>query len=257
VRDQVTLFVAFLGGTFSFLSPCVLPLFPSYLSFITGISAEELSANKSRTLKPILENSLLFISGFSLAFIAMGASAGFLGGSLFKYRDMMQLLGGLLVIFFGLYIMGAVKLNFLGRYVQFNMISRPAGAFGSVLIGGGIRVRLDPLRRANPGLNPRLGGVNRTDRHGNFIVVELLARAGAPLLPRVSCHSTVLVLAPPFSERSSYCPHRRRSAGGNRRDSAGNGLHDDSQPIRNTANATVALVDAVNLVEEKKLLTKI
>jgi cytochrome c-type biogenesis protein len=65
----------------------------------------------------------------------MGASAGFLGGSLFKYRDMMQLLGGLLVIFFGLYIMGAVKLNFLGRYVQFNMISRPAGAFGSVLIG--------------------------------------------------------------------------------------------------------------------------
>lgn len=135
MQDQVTLFVAFLGGAFSFLSPCVLPLFPSYLSFITGISVEELSANKSRTLKPILENSLLFISGFSLAFIAMGASAGFLGGSLFKYRDMMQLLGGVLVIFFGLYIMGAVKLNFLGRYVQFNMISRPAGAFGSVLIG--------------------------------------------------------------------------------------------------------------------------
>jgi len=135
VQDQVTLFVAFLGGTFSFLSPCVLPLFPSYLSFITGISVEELSANKSRTLKPILENSLLFIAGFSLVFIAMGASAGFLGGSLFKYRDIMQLFGGLLVIFFGLYIMGAVKLNFLGRYVQYNMISRPAGAFGSVLIG--------------------------------------------------------------------------------------------------------------------------
>jgi cytochrome c-type biogenesis protein len=153
VQDQVTFFVAFLGGTFSFLSPCVLPLFPSYLSFITGMSFEELSANKSRTLKPILENSLLFISGFSLAFIAMGASAGFLGGALFKYRDMMQLFGGLLVIFFGLYIMGMVKLDFLGQYVQINMVSRPVGAFGSVLIGAAFAVGWTPC------VGPILGSI--------------------------------------------------------------------------------------------------
>jgi cytochrome c-type biogenesis protein len=61
MQDQLSVFVAFLGGTFSFLSPCVLPLFPSYLSFITGMSVEELSDTQSKTLKPILQNSLLFV----------------------------------------------------------------------------------------------------------------------------------------------------------------------------------------------------
>jgi len=89
--------------------------------------------------------------------------------------------------------------------------------------------------------------------YGNSIVVDLLARARAPLFPRVFCHSTVLVLAPTFSERPSFCPHRRRSAAGNRRDPAGNGLHDDSQPIRNTANATVALVAALNLTDDDRI----
>ena len=70
------------------------------------MSVEELSDSQSKTLKPILQNSLLFVFGFSLVFIAMGASAGFLGGALLKYRDVLQLLGGILVIFFGLYIMG-------------------------------------------------------------------------------------------------------------------------------------------------------
>jgi cytochrome c-type biogenesis protein len=130
VQDQLSIFVAFVGGTFSFLSPCVLPLFPSYLSFITGMSVEELSDAQSKTLKPILQNSLLFVSGFSLIFIAMGASAGFLGGALLKYRDVLQLLGGMLVIFFGLYIMGVIKWNFLGRYVQFNIV----GIIGATLV---------------------------------------------------------------------------------------------------------------------------
>jgi cytochrome c-type biogenesis protein len=78
MQDQLSIFVAFLGGSFSFLSPCVLPLFPSYLSFITGMSVEELSEARAKTLKPVLQNSLLFVFGFSMVFIAMGASAGFL-----------------------------------------------------------------------------------------------------------------------------------------------------------------------------------
>jgi Cytochrome C biogenesis protein transmembrane region len=247
VQDQVTFFVAFLGGTFSFLSPCVLPLFPSYLSFITGMSFEELSANKSRTLKPILENSLLFISGFSLAFIAMGASAGFLGGALFKYRDMMQLFGGLLVIFFGLYIMGMVKLDFLGQYVQINMVSRPVGAFGSVTHRGGVCGRLDSLRRANPRLHPRLGGFNRTSQHGNPTVVKLFPRTRTPVSPFVSCYSTVRFPPQTFSERSSYGAHRRWSTAGGGRNFARNGIHDDSEPVCTTSDTAVALVEAVNL----------
>ena len=153
MQDQLSIFVAFLGGTFSFLSPCVLPLFPSYLSFITGMSVEELSDTRAKTIRPILQNSLLFIFGFSLVFIAMGASAGLLGGSLLRYRNIMQILGGVLVIFFGLYIMGVINLEILGRYVQLNIANRPLGMFGSVLVGAAFAIGWTPC------VGPILGSI--------------------------------------------------------------------------------------------------
>jgi cytochrome c-type biogenesis protein len=153
LNDQITIFVAFLAGTFSFLSPCVLPLFPSYLSFITGMSFEEIASTESRSLKPVVKNSLLFIAGFSLVFISMGASAGFLGGLLFNYRNIMQLLGGILVIFFGLYIMGILKLTLLGRYIQLDFRNRPAGVFGSLLIGAAFAIGWTPC------VGPILGSI--------------------------------------------------------------------------------------------------
>ena len=153
MQDQLSIFVAFLGGTFSFLSPCVLPLFPSYLSFITGMSVEELSDTRAKTIRPILQNSLLFIFGFSLVFIAMGASVGMLGGSLLRYRNILEILGGVLVIFFGLYIMGVINLEILGRYVQLNIASRPLGIFGSVLIGAAFAIGWTPC------VGPILGSI--------------------------------------------------------------------------------------------------
>jgi cytochrome c-type biogenesis protein len=153
VHDKLSIFVAFVGGTFSFHTPCVLPLFTTYISFITGMSVEELSDSQSTTLKPILQNSLLFVFGFSLVFIAMGASAGFLGGTLMKYRDVLQLSGGVLVIFFGLYIMGVIKWNVLGRYVQINIPSRPLGLFGSVLVGAAFAIGWTPC------VGPILGSI--------------------------------------------------------------------------------------------------
>ena len=164
MQDQVTMFVAFLAGTFSFLSPCVLPLFPSYLSFITGMSVEELAAKESRSLRPVVKNSLLFIAGFSLVFIAMGASLGLLGAMLFAYRNIMQLFGGILVIFFGLYIMGMLKLTLLGRYIQFDMRSRPAGVFGSLLVGASFAIGwtpcVGPILGSILALAASTGGVN-------------------------------------------------------------------------------------------------
>lgn len=153
MQGQVTIFVAFAAGAFSFLSPCVLPLFPSYLSFITGMSVEELTAQESRSLGPVVKNSLLFIAGFSLVFISMGASAGFLGELLINYRNIMQLLGGILVIFFGLYIMGIIKLTLLGRYIQFDIRSRPVGVLGSLLIGASFAIGWTPC------VGPILGAI--------------------------------------------------------------------------------------------------
>ena len=153
MEDPINLLVAFSAGAVSFLSPCVLPLFPSYLSFITGMSLDELTAAESSSLKPVITNSVMFISGFSIVFITTGASVGSLGGLLLDYRNIIQVLGGLLIIFFGLYITGVLKLTFLGRYIQPQIGRKPAGVFGSALVGAAFAIGWTPC------VGPILGSI--------------------------------------------------------------------------------------------------
>ena len=153
MQDPINLLVAFSAGAVSFLSPCVLPLFPSYLSFITGMSFDELTAAESRSLKPVITNSVMFISGFSVVFIATGASIGSLGGLLLGYRNIVQVLGGLLIIFFGLYITGVLKFSFLGRYIQPQMRRKPASILGSAFVGAAFAVGWTPC------VGPILGSI--------------------------------------------------------------------------------------------------
>lgn len=136
MRD-VSMLVAFSAGVFSFLSPCVLPLFPSYLSFITGMSVEQLqdSGRGGPARGRVIGHSLAFIIGFSMVFIAMGASFSALGQVLIEHRDVIRQLGGALIIFFGLYIAGVLPLRWLGRYKQIQLRAKPAGLLGSWLVG--------------------------------------------------------------------------------------------------------------------------
>ena len=92
---DVNAFVAFAAGVFSFLSPCVLPLIPSYLSFVSGVSLEDMRGAQAaaRLRTRVVLNSVAFIFGFSLVFISLGASASFLGGLFFGYRDAIRLAG--------------------------------------------------------------------------------------------------------------------------------------------------------------------
>ena len=136
--SQITLFAAFSAGLLSFISPCVLPLVPSYLSYITGLSVENLAKveERERFKSAILLNALLFIAGFSTVFIAFGASASLIGQVLYEYQDIIRKVGGILIIIFGLYLLGVLKLNVLmteRRLVHFE--SRPVGYLGSFLIG--------------------------------------------------------------------------------------------------------------------------
>ncbi len=129
--------LAFLAGVFSFLSPCVLPLVPSYVSFITGVSFEDLKEGTDRKKIRFLTitNSLAFICGFSLIFIALGASSSAVGQFFFNYQDWIRIVGGVLVILFGLFISGIVKIDFLTRERKFHMSGKPAGYIGSFLVG--------------------------------------------------------------------------------------------------------------------------
>ena len=134
---DVSLFIAFAAGLLSFVSPCVLPLVPSYITYITGLTLEELTSDteRARVRGTIILNSLLFIAGFSAVFIAFGASASLAGQLLLTYQDFIRKLGGVLIIVFGLYVMGLLKLKFLMADKRMHFTSRPAGYVGSFLIG--------------------------------------------------------------------------------------------------------------------------
>lgn len=135
--QQISLVAAFTAGLLSFVSPCVLPLVPSYISYITGLSLDQLAdaAERERFRTTIIVNSLLFIAGFSCVFIAFGASASLIGQVLIIYQDHIRKIGGLLIIVFGLYLLGVLKLNFLQTEKRLHFKSRPAGYLGSFLIG--------------------------------------------------------------------------------------------------------------------------
>jgi cytochrome c-type biogenesis protein len=124
--------VAFLAGLLSFLSPCVLPLVPSYLSFITGVSGvAELESRRHLALL----HAALFVVGFSLIFIALGATATELGLLLKSYQRWVERVGGLLVIGFGLYTLGVLRIGVLAREARFQLADKPLGFLGSVLVG--------------------------------------------------------------------------------------------------------------------------
>ena len=134
---EVNIFVAVIAGLLSFLSPCVLPLFPSYISFVAGVSFDEVQgtvANR-RTRRAILINSLFFILGFSLVFVALGAGATLLGQVLFRQQSVIRKIGGVFVILMGLYVAGWVRIPFLMREWRVEVKDRPAGYLGALMVG--------------------------------------------------------------------------------------------------------------------------
>src|SRR5690242_19529183 len=111
---DVSLLGAFLAGLISFLSPCVLPLVPGYIAIISGSSVEELqSGHDQKLLARALMQSLLFICGFSLVFISLGATATWLGQVLLQKMALLNRIAGLLIVLFGLHMVGLLKIGLL------------------------------------------------------------------------------------------------------------------------------------------------
>lgn len=134
--ESLGVLVAFSAGLFSFLSPCVLPLFPSYLSLITGMSVDRLTAGETRgDRRRVIVHSLAFIIGFSAVFVALGASFSAAGQLLLDYREWIRPIGGALIIVFGLYIAGVLRISWLGRTQQLQLKTKPASYVGSLLVG--------------------------------------------------------------------------------------------------------------------------
>ncbi|MBI3753716.1 MAG: sulfite exporter TauE/SafE family protein [Deltaproteobacteria bacterium] len=147
MTQQVSIPIAFLFGLLSFVSPCVLPLVPSYISFVTGISFEELTDNDGgRELKKIiLINSLMFILGFSAVFVSLGASASVAGELLRTYQDIIRKIGGIAIVLLGIHIVGIINFSILQRDKRLRFFrEKPAGILGSFLIGVGFAAGWTP-----------------------------------------------------------------------------------------------------------------
>ena len=123
--------VAFAAGLLSFLSPCVLPLVPSYIGFLTGMTLPEMSGRR----RVALLHALLFVAGFSLVFILLGASATALGRALNYYQIWLQRIGGVLIIAFGLVCLGVIKVDLLTQERRVHVEHKPVGYLGSALVG--------------------------------------------------------------------------------------------------------------------------
>jgi cytochrome c-type biogenesis protein len=135
VSENVTLLAAFAAGFLSFISPCVLPLIPGYISFVSGASLEEMRGGQGASRRQVLISSLAFVLGFSLVFIALGASATAIGRFIFDKQPILSKIAGALIIVFGLHMMGVFRLAFLDTEKRAHTQRKPAGPLGALLVG--------------------------------------------------------------------------------------------------------------------------
>ena len=155
--ESLGLVVAFTAGLLSFLSPCVLPLVPSYATFITGMTVDQLAdadRASARTRRVVVLHGLLFVAGFTTVFLLLGASATFLG-ALFRYVSRgVEVGGGILLVAFGLALLGVLRVPGLGREWRYHFGSeRPMGLAGTFLIGITFGAGWTPC------IGPVLGGI--------------------------------------------------------------------------------------------------
>ncbi len=143
-------FLSFLAGIISFLSPCVLPLIPGYISFINGTTLEGLE-DKNKNF--IFKETLLFTIGFSIVFIALGATATLFGSILFKYSKIFTLIVGILIIFFSLNMIGLLQLRALNQDLRFHFHNQIKKPYMSLLVGIGFGFGWSPC------IGPILGSV--------------------------------------------------------------------------------------------------
>ena len=126
---------AFVAGLISFLSPCVLPLVPGYVSLISGAGVEELKSNDTQLLRKVMVNSGAFILGFAIVFVTLGALATEVGQVLARYKSVLGQVAGVVIIVFGLHLTGLFKINALSSDARLHSVKGGSTAWGSFVIG--------------------------------------------------------------------------------------------------------------------------
>ncbi|MEK4628379.1 MAG: cytochrome c biogenesis protein CcdA [Solibacillus sp.] len=135
MNTDINIFLAFGAGFLSFVSPCTLPLYPAFLSYITGMTLDELKNERGMMQKRAILHTLFFLLGFSIIFIAIGFGTSIAESFFIQYQQLLRQVGAILIVVFGLMIVGLLQIDFLMKDRKFMFKNRPSGYFGSVLIG--------------------------------------------------------------------------------------------------------------------------
>lgn len=211
MAPEASLTAAFLAGLLSFVSPCVLPLVPSYIIYITGLSLEQLTdaVERRRVRTTIVVNSLLFIAGFSAVFVAFGATASLVGQFLLEYQDLVRKAGGVLILLFGLYLSGLFRFGVLMRERRIHFDRRPAGYIGSLLVGAAFAAGWTPCVGPVLGTVLMYAGASETIWDGVTLLSYYSLGLGLPLFVValgvdrfVACYKQVQAYLRPISAAS-------------------------------------------------------
>lgn len=160
MATDLNIFFAFGAGFLSFISPCTLPLYPAFLSYITGMSLDDLQSDSKRMNKSGMLHTLFFLIGFSIIFVFLGFGSSFLGAFFQENIVILRQVGAIFIVLFGLVITGIFAPKFLMKERKIHFKNRPAGYFGSVLIGLGFSAGWTPCMGPIIGAIIALAGTN-------------------------------------------------------------------------------------------------
>jgi len=185
---DVSIYMAFAAGIISFLSPCVLPLVPGYISFISGVTFTEIKEKSSTSLilrdkkRIIVINSLFFVAGFSVVFILLGATATWIGAFLSSKISLMSKIGGLVIIFFGIYKIGLIRPQLFYKEARFDIKDRKFGYAGAMLIGAAFAFGWTPCIGPILGVILTYAGTLENVNQGVVLLLVYSLGLGAPFL---------------------------------------------------------------------------
>ncbi len=209
--ENITYPAAFVFGLSSFFSGCILPLIPVYFTFITGYTLDELSENVSTALRiKVIRSTVAFISGFSIIFILMGASASMFGALAGKYQAIIRIGGGILIIMFGFHLMGIFRIKLLDVDKRFQLQKKPLHIFGTILVGMAFAAGWSPC------VGPQLGSIlflaanQNTVSHGTSLLAVYSFGLAIPFLI-ISIFINFLIIF--IRKFNKYIPYINAAAG--------------------------------------------